>query len=129
MVKAGLYLPDTNVLIYALSGVKPYSGWLEKWIRNNKLVLSSIVIAEFLSGATKNEEKYFKVLLERFKILPVDENVAQVAAGYKRKFGKKSKKIWLSDCLIAATCKVFGAVLVTADRRDYPMRDILIDII
>jgi len=30
----------------------------------------------------------------------------------------------LFDCLIAATCKIYDAVLVTSDSKDYPMKDI-----
>lgn len=118
------YLPDTNVLIYALSGRRPYSDWLTAWIKGNKLVLSAIVVAEFLSGAAKDEEIAFRILLENFEVLPVDSVVAQIGAEYRKKFKEKEKKIWLSDCLIAATCKVFGAVLVTFDKKDYPMEDV-----
>lgn len=118
------YLPDTNVLIYALAGEKPYASWLKKWIVEKRLVLSSIVVAEFLSGATTEEELAFRRLLENFKVLPVDSLVAQQAASYRKIFFKKKKKVWLSDCLIAATCKLYGATLVTFNKADYPMPDI-----
>lgn len=118
------YLPDTNVLIYALAGKSPYSDWFAIWIKGNKLVLSAVVVAEFLSGATKDDEIAFRILLENFEVLPVDSVVAQVGAEYRKKYSRKEKKIWLSDCLIAATCKVFGAVLVTFDKKDYPMEDV-----
>lgn len=119
-----LYLPDTNVLIYALSGKNPYSSWLKKWIEDKSLTLSAIVVAEFLSGATKDEEITFRSLLENFEVLPVDSIVAQVGASYRKEFNTKEKKVWLSDCLVAATCKVFGATLATFDRKDYPMKNI-----
>lgn len=121
---AKFYLPDTNVLIYALAAKKPYSTWLKNWIENESLVLSSIVVAEFLSGATESEEILFRDILENFKVLPVDSIVAQTAANYKKIFSKKKKKVWLSDCLIAATCQVYGAVLATFDKKDFPMKDI-----
>ena len=38
----------------------------------------------------------------------------------------KTKKVWLRDCLIAATCKIYGAAFVTYDKKDYPMKDIKI---
>lgn len=130
--KAGMvgttYLPDTNVLIFALAGKKPYSEWLRSWIKERKLILSAIVVAEFLSGARDEEEIVFRDLLENFKVLPVDSIVAQVAASYRKKFKKKAKRVWLSDCLIAATCSVFGVTLVTFDSRDYPMEDVNIKI-
>lgn len=119
-----ILLPDTNILIYAFSGLQPYANWLKIAIDERKLVLSAIVIAEFLSGATKKDEVSLKLLMGRFDILPVDGVVAQVAAEYKKKYSGKTKKVWLSDCLIAATCKVFGTTLVTFDVKDYPMNDI-----
>ena len=93
-------------------------------MEEKSLVLSSIVVAEFLSGATKDEEIAFRSLLENFEVLPVDSIVAQVGASYRKEFKTKEKKAWLSDCLVAATCKVFGVTLVTFDRKDYPMKDI-----
>jgi len=119
-----LYLPDTNVLIYALAGKEPYASRFKNWMEEKSLVLSSIVVAEFLSGATKDEEIAFRSLLENFEVLPVDSIVAQVGASYRKEFKTKEKKAWLSDCLVAATCKVFGVTLVTFDRKDYPMKDI-----
>lgn len=118
------YLPDTNVLIYALAGKAPFANWLRKVIEGDNLVLSVITVAEFLSGASENEAILFKSITNKFEVLPIDLQVAQKAAEYKRNYSKKTKKVWMSDCLIAATCKVSGAMLVTFDSRDYPMKDI-----
>lgn len=120
------FLPDTNVLIYALKGIEPYSGWIADKIRSNSLVFSSLVVAEYLSGSSKEEEKVIALFVSKINVLPVDVAVAKIGAAYKKSFSRKTKKAWLSDCLIAATCKVFGAMLVTSDKKDYPMRDISI---
>lgn len=120
------YLPDTNILIHALAGKDPYQTSVRAWINKNQLVLSSIVIAEFLSNATPDESRSFQKLLTICRTLPVDAAVAQHAAGYRKQFVEKKKKVWLLDCLIAATCKVYDVTLVTADKRDYPMQDMLI---
>ena len=119
-----IYLPDTNVLIYALAGKTPYSTLFKKLLDDKRLVMSAVVVAEFLSGAHKDEELAFKNILESVEVLPVDGAVAQIAASYRREFKRKFKKVWLTDCMIAATCKVFGATLVTFDPKDYPMTDI-----
>ena len=118
------YLPDTNVLIYALADKAPYANWLRKIIEDNKLVLSVITVAEFLSGANENEAILFKSITNKFEVLPVDFQVAQKAAEYKRNYSKKTKKVWMADCLIAATCKIFGVTLATFNSKDYPMKDI-----
>lgn len=119
-----LYLPDTNIVIYAMAGMKPYETRMKRWTVENTLVFSSIVVAEFLSGAREKEEIVFRRLLDAVKVLPVDRGVAEESAKYKQQYSGKIKRIWLSDCLVAATCKVFGATLVTANTQDYPMKDI-----
>jgi len=118
------YLPDTNILIYALSGQEPYASWLVKNVKERTIILSAIVVSEYLAGVTKDEEVAFRGILENVEVASVDSLIAQIGAGYKREYIKKSKKVWLFDCLIAATCKIYDAVLVTSDSRDYPMKDI-----
>lgn len=120
------YLPDTNILVYAFKGIVPYADWIKKAIQKNTLVLSSLVVAEYLAGADKNEEEALHLLTIKTDVLPITLKVAEIGAAYKKANRKKTKKVWLSDCLIAATCKVFGATLVTFDKKDYPMRDITI---
>ena len=118
------FLPDTNIFIYAFKGIEPYSTFIESLIKENKLVISSVVIAEFLAGSLKNEELPMRQLMDKFEILPVDALVAEKAGEYKKKYSQKTKKVWLVDCFMAATCKVFGATLITSNRNDYPMDDI-----
>lgn len=98
----------------------------KKWIKNGQLAISSVVAAEFLAGATDKEAEIFEALLEQFGTLPVDTVVARMAANYRKRFLKEKKKLRLPDCLIAATCKVYQATLVTLDTSDYPMKDIKI---
>lgn len=121
-----LFLPDTNVLIYGLMDKKPYGDLLKKWIQNKSLVLSSIVVAEFLVGATTEEEKIFEALLDKFGSLPVDTAVSRIAALYRKKYLKKGFKLKLPDCLIAAICKLYNARLVTFNKKDFPMKDIMV---
>lgn len=117
-------LLDTNVLIYALAGKEPYSLFYRRIIESNNLMLSSIVVAEFLSNATSSEEHAVKLLMDEFPVLPVDKEVALEAALYRKKYLKKKRKIALPDCLIAATCKVHNCILATFNISDYPMKDI-----
>ena len=117
-------LPDTNVLILALSKKEPYASLISQLIESNKLVLSSIVVAEFLVGVDDEEEKIFNLLLNRFQVLSVDLAVAQIGAFYRKKYLKSGYKLKLPDCLIAATCKVHQVKLATLNKKDYPMVDI-----
>ena len=117
-------LVDTNVLIHALAGKEPCASFLREAIKQKKLVFSAIVIAEFLSGATEEEEKILLGLTQKLPVLSIDLPVAQIAAFYRKKYLRSKKKLMLPDCLIAATSKVYRAILFTLDKKDYPIKEI-----
>ncbi|OGK16007.1 hypothetical protein A2690_00955 [Candidatus Roizmanbacteria bacterium RIFCSPHIGHO2_01_FULL_39_12b] len=119
-------LPDTNVIILAFSGQELIADHFRKWIIDKQLIFSTIVIAEFLAGATDEDEKYLNALLSQFPIAPVDLLVAQFGAGYRKKYHYEKTRVLLPDCLIAATAKVNGATIATLDKKDYPMKDVSI---
>lgn len=119
---------DTNLLILALAGENPYADYVKKLVKQDRLVLSVIVVAEFLVGANEDEAKVFESLLSRFGAAEIDVDVARMAAFYRKKFVKLKKKVYLPDCFLAAMCKLNGYHLATLNRKDYPMKDIkLID--
>jgi len=117
-------LPDTNVLIYGLAGKEPCASFLREAIKQKQLVFSAIVIAEFLSGATDEEEKILLGLTQKLPVLSIDLTVTQIAAFYRKKYLHSKQKLMLPDCLIAATCKVYKAILVTLNKKDYPIKEI-----
>jgi predicted nucleic acid-binding protein len=119
-----LFLPDTNIFIYAYHGEEPYGSHIKKWIAEKKLVVSSIVAAEFLSGAIQGEENLFEALLDKFGSLPIDTAIARIAANYRKTFFKTKRHLKLPDCLIAASAKLYNATLVSHNISDFPMTDI-----
>lgn len=118
-----MYLPDTNIFILGLKGDNPQASFLAKLIAKEELVISVVVMGEFLAKADGEKEIGFLKLTERFKILIVDEQVALVAAEY-RKQSSKTKRVYLLDCFLAAQAKVNNLILVTNDKADFPMKDI-----
>lgn len=121
-----MFVPDTNIIIQAFLGKEPYASWLVENIKAKKMLLSAVVVAELLSGANDDEENAITKMLNIVEVLSVDKKVAQTGGKYRRKYNQKSKKVWLMDCLIAATCKINNTTLVTHDKKDYPMKDIKI---
>ncbi len=117
-------LVDTNVLILGLSGEGRYGELLEKLIKEDRLVLSVIVVIEFLTGAKESEIKIFEALLTRFGAVEVDVEMARMAAFYRKNFLKLKRKVYLPDCVLAATCKLNDYKLATLNKKDYPMKDI-----
>jgi len=59
--------------------------------------------------------------------VPIDGRAAEDAGRYRKAF-RASHKLLLPDALIAASAKNVGAILVTLNRKHYPMTDIEIQI-
>lgn len=118
------YLLDTNIVLEAFWGKKPSADLVKTWIKKGKIALSTITIAEVLSKASKEEREKLKLLTSKFGALPVDEVVAEIAGHYRLQFSRKKKRVYLLDCLIAATAKLYNLKLVTKNNQNYPMKDI-----
>lgn len=119
-----LILPDTNILVLAVGGEEPCASFLKKQIEEKKLIFSVVVVAEFLSKATPEEERIVSELFSKFEVLPVDLAVAQLTAYYRKVYAQKGYRLKLADCLIAATARIYNLQLATLDKSGYPMKDI-----
>ena len=119
------YLPDTNILIRAAKGCSPESEFLNKIVKKRQIMISTIVVGEFLAKATDLEEGMFKSLLAELTIIPIDLEVAKVAAVYRRE-SLKTKRGQMLDCFLAAQAKVHKLTLVTNNKSDFPMKDVKI---
>ncbi|MDA1337487.1 MAG: PIN domain-containing protein [bacterium] len=117
------FLIDTNICIRAIAGKEPDAAFLTKAINENALVLSVVVIAEFLGKALPKEEIAFNKLAQAFPILPIDEETARIAATY-RKASLQTSKTKLLDCFLAAQAKQHNLTLVTNNRADFRMKNI-----
>lgn len=121
-----MILPDTNILVYGLAKVEPWETALRAWIEQKLLLLSVIVVAEFLSGGTPQSRRSFQLLLNEFPPLDITLPISIQAATYRRLFGKSGYSLKLPDALIAATAKIHRADLITNNSSHYPMKDITV---
>lgn len=119
-----MILPDTNVLIAYFANRESSVSLLNNAILNRKLMLSVIVVAEFLVKADEIDAATFRQLIERIGIKEITREIMEQAVTYRKQTLRKSKRAHLLDCFIAATAKVHKAILLTLDRRDYPFRDL-----
>jgi predicted nucleic acid-binding protein len=86
-----------------------------------RMALSAITVAELWSGVRNADEAgAMEDFLSVFEIVPITHSIARKAGEYRNRFGS-SHGIGLADCLIAATADATGAVLVTYNRRHFPM--------
>ncbi len=66
-------------------------------------------------------------LLSSMEEVRIDGEIAVDAGRYRNKF-YSSHGLLLPDALIAASAKKAGAVLITLNKRHYPMKDIKIQV-
>lgn len=119
-----MYLLDTNIIILAFAGSKDEQNFLSRIAKSNKLVLSVINVAEFLARSDADQNIYFTRLMEKLKVLSINQKVAILAAEYRKEMMRKSEKNILVDCFLAAQAKLYKLTLVTNNRTDFPMTDI-----
>ena len=124
--KKDMFIPDTNILIYAFAGKEPFASLLINWVKKKTLTLSVIVISEFMVGATDEEIDRLNGLAESAVVYKVDYEIGKIAATYRKEFLRKKKPAFLLDCMLAATAKIHNLTLVTVNKSDFPMKDIKI---
>jgi hypothetical protein len=104
---------DTNILIDYLNG---YQEAAQEFARYPSAAISAITWIEIMAGArTPAEEQSQRSFLRRFKVIPVDQGVAEAAFLLRRQH-----RIWLPDALIWATARSQGTLLITRDTKDFP---------
>ncbi|MDX6652425.1 MAG: hypothetical protein QOJ38_1206 [Solirubrobacterales bacterium] len=120
-----LYLLDTNVLIDHLRGDEDIKGQLlELLAAGHSLCTCCVSVAEIRRGVVPREEKPATDLLNRLHFLDTGRDAAARAGAYQAQFAKRGRTIHTADALIAGTARSHGAVILTSNLGDFPMRDV-----
>jgi len=114
------YLVDSNIIIYHLNNESLATEFL---LNNaNQCAISQITYIEVLSfPLTPEQERDVKNLLERFKMIDVNKEIAIQAT-----VNRKIKKIKIPDNIIASTAQVNNLILVTRNGSDFNALDVQI---
>jgi len=120
----GMYLIDTDVLIWVLRGNKQYEELLLKLKDKSSLAISTITIAEIYKNIFPSELLKTENVINEFEIYEVSSPIAKQAGLYWQQYIKKLKNLSLTDCLIAATANINNLVLVSLNVKHFPMTDI-----
>ena len=119
------YLLDTTVLIAHLRGDEEVTSFmLDLSSRGHSLCVSCVNVAEIERGIRPKERKAATALLDRLVFLVTTEEAAIRAGRYQAELQRRGRTLHLADALVAGTARAHGAVLVTDDVADFPMRDI-----
>ena len=119
-------LIDTDVIIDHLRGEEKARDFLKQLKAEEADILYSVITkAELYSGVRPKEEEKVASLLNSMEEVRIDGEIAVAAGRYRNKL-YASHGLLLPDALIAASAKQVGAVLVTLNKKHYPMKDIKI---
>ena len=115
-------LVDTDVLIDFLRGREQAVSFIN--LESDRIILSSIVVAELYAGARggkgDTEQNTLERFLSMFRIVHVTAVIARLGGLYKRDYGR-SHGVSLADAVVAATATLENAALKTLNVKHYPM--------
>jgi predicted nucleic acid-binding protein len=115
----GKVLIDTDVLIDYLRGLPQAERYLEN--EEGVLFVSAINIAEIYSGIKSREELIAtREFLSVFSVVSIDKEIAEKGGSIRYEYGK-SHNVGLADALIAASAEAVGAIVVTLNKKHFPM--------
>jgi predicted nucleic acid-binding protein len=107
------YLLDSVILIDHLNGVAGATRFIKRLA--GELAVSAITRAEVLTGFDEVDVPLGIALLDNFRFLPMDAEVADEAARFRRQ-----TRLKLPDAIQAAFATRHGLKLATRNIRDFP---------
>ena len=118
-----LIIVDTDVLIDAGRDVPEALDCLRQVEQYASLAISAVTCLELLSGCrNKADVRALDHLLERFKIVKLNEDISDSAISLLRRY-RLSHGLLLADALICATALSLARPLVSKNHRDYRFID------
>lgn len=122
-----IILADTSILIdYFRKTDKANSIFISLFDQGYDFAISAITHYEIYSGTTSNQFQFWKNLLQRTKVLALDEVVAQAAVNINIELKRKRKQIEMADLFIAATAIANNLPFATLNRKHFDRIDELI---
>lgn len=123
-----MYLLDTTVLIAHLRGDQAVTRLLLDLLGDrHSLGTTCVNTAEIEHGIRPKERDAAEALLSRLRFLETTREAATRAGRYQADFRRRGVTIHTADALVAGTARAHGAVLLTDNLRDFPMRDITVE--
>jgi predicted nucleic acid-binding protein len=118
-------LLDTSVLIDALRSRRARRRWLAELLRSgHSLETSALNVAEVYAGMRPEEEEPTQAFLEALLCHPITASAGEKAGRLKNQWLRKGRTLTLADTIVAAVAIEQECVLVTDNRRDFPMAEV-----
>ena len=126
--RLSLYLLDTTFLVDHLRGDEDVTRFFRDLVGEGHVLGTTCVnVAEVERGIRPKERKATDTLLRRLRFFDTTREAARRAGRYQAEFERRGVTIHTADALIAGTARAHGAILLTNNANDFPMRDIRIE--
>jgi predicted nucleic acid-binding protein len=115
-------LLDTTIAIDHLRGHDGATQLLERLVNEGEpLLASELTRFELLAGVRPDEIDPTELFMDALTWVPVDEEIARLAASMAAEYRRAHSGIDTTDYVIASTVAVVGADLLTTNVRHFPM--------
>ena len=118
------YLLDSDIIIWHLRGRKEVTEMLRDLQRFGLPGCSALSVLEVQLGVKKGEEEKTDRFLKSLKVFDVNSEIAGKAAHLIRKSKARGITIDIPDAVIASTCILHNLILLTYNRKHYPISDL-----
>lgn len=117
-----ILLLDTTVLIDALRARNSRRELLrELVVAGHTLTSAAINVAEIYAGMRPEEERKTETFLSSLECYGMTGAIARRAGSLKSEYARKGQTLSLADMVVAATALEHGLVLMTDNRKDFPL--------
>lgn len=117
-----IYLLDTSVIIDALNRKRGRWELLASLIEaGDTLACSVVTLTEIYAGIRPKEFLLTERFLDGLEHYEVDSRLARYAGLLKNEWASKGRTLGVVDMLIAATALAHELILMTDNRKDFPM--------
>jgi predicted nucleic acid-binding protein len=119
------YLIDTNILVLAIRRQQARAELFNTLLAaGHSLSCSVITIGEICARMRPHEVQRTEELLAALGAYNVTEQIARQGGSLKNVWAAKGRTLTLADTIIAATAIQYDLILVTENRKDFPMPEI-----
>jgi len=118
------YLLDSDTIIWHLRGRKEVTEMLRDLQRFGLPGCSALSVLEVQLGVKKGEEEKTDRFLKSLKVFDVNSEIAGKAAHLIRESKARGITLDIPDAVIASTCILHNLILVTYNRKHYPISEL-----
>jgi predicted nucleic acid-binding protein len=116
------YLLDTSVVIDALNRKRGRRQLLTALVESGEtLACSAMTVMEIYAGLRPHESQTTHAFLDGLEHYTVDRELGRYAGLLKNEWAKQGRTLSAPDVVIAATALIHKLVLMTDNRKDFPM--------